>query len=340
MPADFEREVTEHLSLLRGDVDQVSWRDEAAVRAHGARRQMRRTATTGLAVVASVGAIGYGAVVGMPGDPVTLANPFLAASPSDREAPAPSGRHGSRSPSEAEDKPSSAWPFVPNPTAPRSQLPGHPGSAVPSTPSPEPHSTSPQASPTESPEPTSSNSPTASPTTPELTAKLLLLDPEMPKVNDSATTWTTTGTSDGEGATKASVCQTGDLAGLGASESIRRDYTWGTEGTVTGVNVVSAFGSPADATAAYDTYTSWLEGCAWGTAHGPTAVSAAGDSTASWWWFGHDNGDSTGEIEVVGLVRTGALLSVVVWHQGGQDFIYETDPMAPVLKASADRLAP
>ncbi|MEQ7010008.1 hypothetical protein ABN028_27905 [Actinopolymorpha sp. B17G11] len=339
MPADFEREVTEHLSLLRGDVDQVSWRDETAVRAHGARRQLRRTATAGLAVVASVGAIGYGAVVGMPGDPVTLANPFLAASPSDADkAPAPSGRQGSRSASDTEDEPPSGWPFVPDPTAPRSHLPGDPGSAVPPTPGPEPHSTSPDVSPSETPAPTSSDTPTASPTPPEFTVRLLV-GPEMPKVNDSSNTWSATGTSEDEGATPTSVCQSGDLASLGASAAVRRNFDWGTDGTVTGVNVVGAFASEADATAAYDTYTSWLGSCTWGTPHGPTDVTVSG-GTASWWWFGHDNGDSTGEIEVVGLVRTGALLSVVVWHENGQDFIYDTDPMAPVLKASADRLAP
>ncbi|MGH3488334.1 MAG: hypothetical protein ACRDP8_10550 [Actinopolymorphaceae bacterium] len=338
MPADDEREVTEHLSLLRGDLSQVSWRDEAAVRQHGARRQMRRAATTGLAVVASVGVIGYGAVVGMPGDPVTLANPFLAASPSDADkAPAPSERRGS--PSESIDKPPSAWPFEPDPTSPRSHLPGHPDSGLPTTPSPDPRSSSPITSPSETPSPTpTSDSPTASPTTPELTAKALLVDPEMPKVNDSATTWSASSTTEDEGSA-ASVCQSADLASLGASATVRREFTWGSAGTVTGVNVVGAFASAADATAAYDTYSGWLEGCSWGTPHGPTDVSVSAGA-ATWWWFGHDNGDSSGEIEVVGLVRNGASLSVVVWHQGGQDFIYDTDPMAPVLQASAARLTP
>jgi hypothetical protein len=340
MPADFEREVTEHLSLLRGDLEQVSWRDEAAVRKRGARRQMRRAASTGLAVVASVGVIGYGAVVSMPGDPVTLANPFLAASPSDPDkAPAPSGRQRSQSPTETGAEPPAGWPFDPDPPVPRSQLPDQPNSGQPSTPNPDPASTSPVTSPSDTPTPTSSDSPGVSPTQPELTANALLVDLEMPKVNDSANTWAATGTSDGEGATPASACQSGDLASLGATSAVRRNFDWGTDGTVTGVNVVGAFGSGADATAAYNTYSSWLEGCTWGTPHGPTDVSVSAGA-ATWWWFGRDNGDSTGEIEAVGLVRTGALVSVVVWHENSQDFIYDTDPMAPVLQASADRLAP
>jgi hypothetical protein len=159
----------------------------------------------------------------------------------------------------------------------------------------------------------------------------------MPKVNDSATTWTATGDLPDEGVTPVSVCLSSDLGSLGARDALRRDYSWGSEGTVVGANVIGVFDSSVEAKSAYETFAQWLNGCSWGTSHGPTDVTVpAGE--AGWWWVGHDNGDSSGQIEVVGLVRRAATVSVVVWRQDGQDLVYETDPMAPVLQTAAGRL--
>lgn len=339
MSADFEREVTDQLSHLRSDVDQVAWLDEAAVRRHGTRRQMQRAATTGLAVVAGVGVIGYSAILGVPGDPITLANPFLAASPSDRtETPQPTAGTTRSAPGRILS-PDPSRPFEPTQPMP-GRSPQSPARTTPepSGADPEPTSSS-SSSPVDSPSPGSTtDAPTADPTLPELSAGTVLAASEMPQVNDSEFTWSGGDATSGEGS-PASVCQSAGLAGLGATEAMRRDFTWGPDGTVTGTNVVAVFSSAAEASSAYDAYTGWLSGCSWGTPHGPTDVGVEAGA-ASWWWVGHDNGDETGETEVVGLARNGAALSVVVWHQDGQDLIYESDPMAPPLRAASARLAP
>jgi hypothetical protein len=341
MQADFEREVTDHLAFLRSDVDRVIWADEMTIRRRGDRRTRQRTASTGIAVVAGVGMLGYSAVVGVPTQ--TIGNPFLAASPSDRSAPSPAQHSGTstdqvtrpdgtsrspRLPGSPPDSSSREFPVRTSPAPPGASEPGTDRTSAPG-----------KTTPPETPSPTSTTEPPpASPTGPPVSPDRLLGAAEMPQVNDSATTWTATGDLPDEGVTPVSLCLPGDLASLGAGDTLRRDYTWGSEGTVTGANVIGAFDSADEARSAYETFAQWLDGCSWGTPHGPTEVSLpAGE--AGWWWVGHDNGDSSGQIEVVGLVRRARTVSVVVWRQDGQDLVYETDPMAPVLQAAAARLA-
>ncbi len=339
MPADFECELTDQLSLLRSDVDRVAWAEDTTVRHRGAARQVRRAASTGLAVVAGVGVLGYSAVVGVPGDPVMLANPYLAPSPSDRTSSPQPTAHESRSAPGRILSPGPTTPFATDSTSPDSAppAPGAVGSGPHNAAPPGPTNAAPPPPTTPSPTPPGDDTPTASPTPPELGLGALLTGSEMPTVNDSELTWSGDQGAPGEGTATASVCQSADLAGLGGQAAVHRTFTWGTDATVTGVNVVSVFGSAADASAAYDTFAGWLGDCAWGTSHGPTEVTVPAGA-ASWWWVGHDNGDETGEVEVVGLARNGAALSVVVWHQQGQDLTYDSDPMAPPLQASADRL--
>ena len=335
--------MTDHLAFLRSDVDRVVWADETTIRHRGDRRLRQRTATTGLAVVAGVGVLGYSAIVGVPTDR-TLGNPFLAASPSERTAPpipAP-GNRASASQALPPDQ-TSRPPLLPgsSPESSSWQFPMHTATASPggTEPGSGPPSATGTAAPSSTPSPDSTtDTPTASPTTPELSADALLIAAEMPKVNDSATTWTATGDLPGRRESPASVCVSGDLASLGAAAAVRRDYTWGADGTVAGASVVGVFDTSAEAGSAYDTYARWLSGCSWGTAHGPTDVSVP-SGVSGWWWIGHDNGDSSGQIEVVGLVRRAAAVAVVVWRQNGQDLSYDTDPMAPVLRAATDRLA-
>lgn len=341
MSADFERQVNEHLSQLRSEVDQVRWAESATVRRRGSRRQVHRAATTGLAVVAGVGLLSYSAVAGIPGtQQITPAGeqPVASTSGSVRQSTPTAPGSPSRPTSEATlhaptgEKPRSGPPSThktgkPNPPHTRSGTPVAPPTGTSSS------------SPTNTPE--APSPPTGTPSTPPstpatLTTEALLVAAEMPQVNDSDTRWSPAGTSESEGG-EASVCQAGSVVGLGAIAVVRRDYTWGTEGTVTGTNVVGQFNSAEDAADAYDSYRGWLDGCGWGTPHGPTGLSGVGDA-AAWWWFGRENADGSGEIEVVGLVRSGTGLSVVVWREGGQDLIYETDPMAAPLAAAVARL--
>ncbi|WP_026257387.1 hypothetical protein [Actinopolymorpha alba] len=355
MPADFEPDVTEHLSRLRSDVDQVTWADDARVRQRGARRQVGRTATTGLAVAAGISILGYSAAVGIPGTPISPVNQFFPeGSPSRsstvaRSTPpvSPSESAHPESPSRTTYRPSA--PGQPrSPSSPRSTtspgVPGTPGTPTqPGTPSSGPTAAPPApttGTPSSTPSPTDSETPAPPPSNalPEVSQDALLAPEQMPKVNDSEVTWSTIDSSDGEGSTPASVCQAGDLTSLGAVDTVRRDYTWGPDGTVSGTNVVGVFKSSDEASAAYDAYADSLSGCTWGSQHGPTDGSVT-SGTASWWWFGHETADGSGEIEVVGLVRNGPALSVIVWHQGGQDLIYDSDPMAPSLQASSDLLA-
>ncbi|HEY8458637.1 MAG TPA: hypothetical protein VIL34_23820 [Actinopolymorphaceae bacterium] len=338
MPGDFdggaESRLAERLTLLRTDVESVVWADEETIRRRGTVRHLQRTAATGLAIVAGVGVIGYGTVTGLSGDPTTT-DP-LAVSPSGtaQAPPRPSQRQGERSPSEHTSDRWSGSPHQPDPS--RTTSPAQTGKARPErSPSAEPTRTPDRE--TESPPAASPSETTPDPTAPVASAESLLVETEMPVVDDSGLTWSTTATSTGEGSAVSS-CQLGSLTSLKATSAARRDFQWGTDSTVTGTNVVASFATTADAASAYDTFTGWLEGCTWGTPHGPTEV-AVDSGEASWWWVGRDDGD-TGAIDVVGLVRRDQVLSVVVWHQTGQDLSYTTDPMAPALRASAQRITP
>lgn len=356
MPADFERQVTDRLSLLRSDLDQVTWADGATVRRRGRQRQVRRAATTGAALVTVVGTLGYSAIVGLPHDPVTVATRFLKASSADRTVAtgpvgtAVSSSEGSSSGSEpgSEQPASRSGPAVPAPPPRHSTVPTAPEHTTPSptttngsqhqtTPGPTP--STPSSSPSRSPSPSSpSGTPTTTPPpTPDPSASLLTSE-EMPKVNDSDFSWTSTGTEDGEGASPASVCQTSDLASLGAVATVRRDFTWGPDASVTGVSVVGVFTSVEDARTAYRTYAEWVSGCEWGSPNEPIDV-AVSSGVARWWWIGRELADGSGEMEIVGLVRRGRAVSLIVWHQAGQDLNYDSDPMEPALRAAWNRLA-
>lgn len=355
MPADFEREVTDRLSLLRTDLDKVTWADGATIRRRGHQRQVRRAATTGAAVVTVVGALGYSAIVGLPHDPVTLATRYLQSSSADRTAvtsPGGTTESSERSPTDSErtsDRSSStrasgvAVP-APHPTRPGSPEDTSPSPTTPMGTSPEattpgPTPSTPSTSPSESPSPsTPSESPATTPPSRPDPAASLLTSEEMPKVNDSGTSWTSTGTEDGEGASPASVCQASDLRSLGAVAVARRNFVWGSDAQVAGASVVAVFGSTKEARAASRTYATWLSDCAWGSPHGPNDISVS-SGVARWWWIGRELSDGSGEMEIVGLVRRGRAVSVIVWHQAGQDLNDESDPMEPALRAAWNRLS-
>lgn len=348
MPADEERQVDEQLSHLRSDVDQVRWADADAVRRRGQQRGRQQAAAGTLAVVLSVGVLGVAATGRFPGQDGQ--SPLIAASQNDASQSADAkqgtgtstsrngeggnkgdGEPGPGSSTHRNEGPSSKRPDTPtatqSATSPTGSVTPTPTTSNPSTPGPS------------DPTPTDSSTP---PAPPALTASALLVGEEMPKVNDSADTWSDTGTVDGEGSTNASLCAAGSLAGLGATSVVRRDFAWGQTGsTVIGDNAVGVFETAEDAATALESYSGWVSSCTWadsGTATGPTDVPVEGGTAR--WWYATKAGDPSGEIEVVGLVRRGTALSVVVWHQQGQDFNYETDPMADSLHASADRLAP
>jgi hypothetical protein len=349
MPADEERQVDDHLSHLRSDVDQVQWAEADAVRRRGQQRGRQQAAAGTLAVVLSVGVLGVAATGRFPGQDGQ--SPLITAAQNDRSEPADAKQGtgtsttrngeggnkdttgpGTSTSTERNNDPTSEHPDTPTATKTATS----PAGSVTPTPT-GPGSETPGPS---DPAPTDSSTP---PAPPALTAAALLAPEEMPKVNDSAVdTWADTETIDGEGSTSASVCAAGSLAGLGADAVVRRDFVWGATGsTVTGDNAIGVFETAEDAATALDSYGGWVSSCAWadsGTATGPTEVAVEGGTAR--WWYAKKTTESSGEIEVVGLVRRGTALSVIVWHQQGQDFIYDTDPMAATLQHSAARLQP
>lgn len=349
MPADEERQVDDDLSRLRSDVDQVDWSDASAVRRRGQQRGRQQAAAGTLAVVLSVGVLGVAATGRFPGQDgqsplITAAQNSKTQSSGSEEGSATStkthseggGKDGSN-PSTGESTQKNHDPSSDDPTTPTATETATtpPGSVTP-TPT-KPGSETP--GPTD-PTPTSS---TTAPTPPALTAAALLTADVMPTVNDSTEVWTATGDTDGEGAMNASVCADGSLAGLGARSVIRRDFTWGPDGsTVVGDNVIGVFEDSDSAGSAFESYSGWIESCAWASATPEKATEVTVDGgTARWWVAKKASTDTTtGEIEVVGLVRRGTALSVIVWHEESQDFNYMTDPMAASLKSSATRLEP
>ncbi|GAB3421593.1 hypothetical protein [Flindersiella endophytica] len=346
MPADEERQVDDELSRLRSDVDQVDWSDASAVRHRGQQRGRQQAAAGTLALVLSVGVLGVAATGRFPGQDGQ--SPLITAAQNSKTQSAGSedgsetskdshgeggGKDGSNprtgESTHKNNDPSSDDPKAPTATATATT----PAGSVTPTPT-KPGSETP--GPTD-PTPTSS---TTVPTPPELTAAALLTSDLMPTVNDTTETWSATGDTDGEGAMNASVCADGSLAGLGARSVIRRDYSWGPAGsTVVGDNVVGVFETSEAAGTAFDSYSGWIGSCAWANQPQSAATEVTVDGgTARWWVAKKTTSDTTGEIEVVGLVRRGMALSVIVWHQEGQDLNYQTDPMAASLKSSASRL--
>jgi hypothetical protein len=348
MPADEERQVDDELSRLRSDVDQVDWSDASAVRRRGQQRGRQQAAAGTLAVVLSVGVLGVAATGRFPGQDgqsplITAAQNSKAQSAGSEDGSETStGTHGEgggkdgSNPNTGESTQKNNDPSSDDPTTPATTATATtpPGSVTP-TPT-KPGSETP--GPTD-PVPTSSTTP---PAPPELTAAALLTSDLMPTVNDSTETWTATSDTDGEGAMNASVCADGSLAGLGARSVIRRDFTWGpADSTVLGDNVIGVFETSEDAGKAFDSYSGWVGACAWANQPMSQATDVTVDGgTARWWVAKKTTSDTTGEIEVVGLVRRGMALSVIVWHQEGQDLTYTADPMAASLKSSAARLEP
>jgi hypothetical protein len=348
MPADEERQVDDELSRLRSDVDQVDWSDATAVRRRGQQRGRQQAAAGTLAVVLSVGVLGVAATGRFPGQDgqsplITAAQNSKTQSAGEEESSGTStsshgeggGKDGSN-PDTGESTHKNNDPSSDNPTtpAPTETTTTPPGSVTPKPTTPG----------SETPGPTDStpSDPTTAPAPPALTAAALLTSDKMPTVNDSTGTWTATGDTNGEGAMNASACAAGSLAGLGARSVVRRDFSWGPAGsTVVGDNVVGVFQTAEDAGTAFDSYAGWVAGCSWADQPVSDATEVAVDGgTARWWSAKKATSDTTGEIEVVGLVRRGTALSVIVWHQESQDLTYATDPMAASLHASATHLEP
>lgn len=348
MPADEERQVDDELSRLRSDVDQVDWSDASAVRRRGQQRGRQQAAAGTLAVVLSVGVLGVAATGRFPGQDGQ--SPLITAAQNSRTQSAGS-EEGSDTATNTHSK--GGGKDGSNPTGRSTHKSNDPSSDDPKTPAPTEKATTPTGSitptpttpGTETPGPTgpTPTSSTTPPVPPDLTVAALLTSDQMPKVNDSAETWAATGDTDGEGETNASVCAAGGLAGQGARSVVRRDFSWGPSGsTVVGNNVVGVFQTSEDAANAFEAYSGWVSTCTWADeAPGdPTEVTVDG-GTARWWTAKKAGADSTtGEIEVVGLVRRGTALSVIVWHQEAPDPNYTTDPMVDPLKASATHLEP
>lgn len=337
MRDDFDRQVNDGLSHLRSDVERVHWADAEAVRRRGIQRARQRVATGTLAVIVGVGFVGIGAAGGFPGQ---NGRSPLVSSPSSPTADSSTETVDGSTPDEAdggtpEDQQTTQSgnddPTSPGDNTSPSGTPGDPTKTGTGSPSPDDDPTSPDDSP--------SDTPTNTPTTPpDASAGALLTAAQMPKVNDSSYTWSETGTVDGEGS-PAPVCAESDLASLGAFDSMRRDFDWGPDGTVYGFDTLGVFESSEDAATAYGSYAGWIDGCTWGEVNGPTEVDVE-EGQARWWWVGTQTSETSGEIEVLGLVQRGAAVSVVVWHEESMDFNYSSDPMAAPLQAAADRLAP
>ncbi len=176
-----------------------------------------------------------------------------------------------------------------------------------------------------------------------------LLPAAMLPVPGDAPAWTLESTVRGEGPDLASVCQRTALASVGATRTVRRQYS---SGDLSATHLVARFGDDVSAGRTYEVLQSWWGQCGeqleqQGLEPGRipssyTDVPGAGNR-AGWSWlsYGPVPGDpDASHIEVQALVHGDETLSWVIWRQVGQDYNYPPGrtPAELALPLMGDRL--
>lgn len=361
MPAEPERQVGEHLGRLRSDVDHVGWAGAAAVRARGDRRTRNHAVAGALTTLAVLGAAGFGFFGGpfrASTEPTDLAGRPLEAPAYSSSAANPS-EPGSDTPSaEEESTAADAEPDTNSSSEPAEETPEDETRAEPSTstttsddaaetadtetPKSESPTTPPAGSTTTTPTDEETTTPSGSPTTtttPPLSttsAGALLLPPANMYVVGGSSGWSAGTTRQGESGTVAH-CQASTLTALGADSVVRRDYTHSGDPAITGDHVVGTFETDEDAIAAYDSLSTGVGDCDWDSSISEPGAVAVDGGSAQWWHIQREGDGTTGESEVIGLVRRGNAVSLVAMYQPGMT--YDDDP-APTLDTAWELLDP
>lgn len=221
----------------------------------------------------------------------------------------------------------------------------------PPEPTAEPSSEPTEPEPTETPEPTDepTDEPTGQPPPDPVGFRGALMPPASLPTPGDAPAWSVERTTGGEGGNLQSVCQKTELASLGATRTVTRQYT---SGELSATHLVARFGDDVSAGRTYEVLQTWLSECGAQLEQqdlrpgrippGYAGVPGVGDR-AGWAWlaYGPVPGEAdASDIEVQALVHAGDTLSWVIWRQVGQDYNYPAGQTPPeiALPLMADRL--
>jgi hypothetical protein len=142
-------------------------------------------------------------------------------------------------------------------------------------------------------------------------------------------TWSTVGTTAGEGSTPGASCEVTTLATLGAFDVARRDFSGpGTRSDATGGQVVGSFDTVFDARRAFRAMQSWRQSCASRMQRQGYDAATIGDfvridskaDTAGWWsgrFTQRGKGSPTVWTALTGIATSGTTVTVV-WIETGQ----------------------
>jgi hypothetical protein len=145
------------------------------------------------------------------------------------------------------------------------------------------------------------------------------------------------------------ICAKADLASIGAVKVRQRTYFPPDDSDDNAAQQVAGFADPKSARQAWAVLDAWRGRCA--ATIGPKqfpkvgpekAVPVAGDLQARWYlvsWA--PQGDETGRFEAIGMVRDGALITVLRITNSAQDYDYPAgrEPMVAMVQRAAQRIS-
>lgn len=203
--------------------------------------------------------------------------------------------------------------------------------------------------PSSTPTPTTGTTPTPSPS-PSETGSTTGSDGFLPTalVPGLNKTWRWQDGTTGLGDKPFGVCAKADLGSIGAVKVRERTYFPPDDSDDSAGQVIAGFADPKSAAQAWAVLDAWRSRCAGtiGAALGPrvgaqTPVTVTGGYQARWYLVSWTPaGEETGRFEAIGMVRDGALITVLRITNSGQDYNYPAgrEPMVTMVRRAAERI--
>ena len=212
---------------------------------------------------------------------------------------------------------------------PRKPAAGVPPTQSASTPTP-------SATPTPTPGPTASSTPTDG----------FLPTDQVPGLSKS---WHWQDGTTGLGDKPFGVCAKADLGSIGAVEARQRTYFPPDDSDDNAAQLIAGFADAKSSAQAWSVLEAWRSRCATtlGSRTSPKVgaeipVAVAGGKQARWYLVSWTpQGEETGRFEAIGMVRDGALITVLRITNSGQDYNYPAgkEPMVAMVQRAAARIA-
>jgi hypothetical protein len=144
------------------------------------------------------------------------------------------------------------------------------------------------------------------------------------------------------------ICAKADLGSIGAVKVRERTYFPPDDSDDSAGQLIAGFADPKSASQAWAVLDAWRSRCAAtiGSGLGPkvgpeTSVTVGGGLQARWYLVSWTPaGEETGRFEAIGMVRDGALITVLRITNSGQDYDYPVgkEPMTSMVRRAAERI--